>query len=221
MPPQSECRGAVSSCWTPGEADWDCPNNNLCCFDGCANTCLGSPPSSRPQPQTQPRPAVDQAAGGGDLYGASDVDYDDYSGSGDLDLAPVNRPPEEAGDYPDDAEGSAEGPSPQVGSGLLFPPPGIGYAEQQQPLPSPADSRPQRPRPSNVNQVRIAKVIVTSLRHLQGGEAAVKPYVRCPSAMECVQRTNCDFDGFITSDTLNLTPDLEMLRVPLIVSTEF
>ena len=51
---------------------------------------------------------------------------------------------------------------------------------------------------------------------LQGGE--VKPYVRCPSAMECVQRVNCDFEGFITTDTLNLSPDLEMLRVPLIVS---
>ena len=162
----AQCRGQRSNCWAPGVRDTDCPGHGLCCYDGCANTCLGSPPSSRPQPQTQPRPAVDQAAGGGDPYSASDVDYDDYSGSGDLALAPVNGPPEEAGDYPVDAEGSAEGPSPQVGSGLLFPPPGVGYAEQQQPLPSPADSRPQRPRPSNVNQVRIAKVIVASIRHL-------------------------------------------------------
>ena len=36
--------------------------------------------------------------------------------------------------------------------------------------------------------------------------------------MDCVQRVNCDFEGFITTDTLNLTPALEMLRVPLIVS---
>ena len=46
----------------------------------------------------------------------------------------------------------------------------------------------------------------------------VKPYVRCPSAMLCVQRANCDFDGVITEDPLDIGPDLEMLRVPLIVS---
>lgn len=36
--------------------------------------------------------------------------------------------------------------------------------------------------------------------------------------MLCVPRVNCDFNGIITEKTLNLTPDLEMLRVPLIVS---
>ena len=46
----------------------------------------------------------------------------------------------------------------------------------------------------------------------------MKPYVRCPSAMLCVQRVSCDFDGFITEDLLDIGPDLEMLRVPLIVS---
>ena len=51
---------------------------------------------------------------------------------------------------------------------------------------------------------------------MQGG--GVEPYVRCPSAMLCVQRVNCDFDGFITEDVLDIGPDLEMLRVPLIVS---
>ena len=52
---------------------------------------------------------------------------------------------------------------------------------------------------------------------MQGG--GVKPYVRCPSAMLCVQRVNCDFDGFITEDVLDIGPDLEMLGVPLIVSS--
>ena len=49
------------------------------------------------------------------------------------------------------------------------------------------------------------------------GGSDSKPFVRCPSAMECVQKTRCDFDGFITEEVFNLTPDLEMLRVPLIV----
>lgn len=35
--------------------------------------------------------------------------------------------------------------------------------------------------------------------------------------MECVQKTSCDFDGFITEEDFIITPDLEMLRVPLIV----
>ena len=45
-----------------------------------------------------------------------------------------------------------------------------------------------------------------------------QPHLRCPSAMECVERNFCDFEGFITEKALNISPDLEMLRVPLIVS---
>ena len=36
----AECAGAVSNCWSPGQNDTDCPNFGLCCFDGCANTCV-------------------------------------------------------------------------------------------------------------------------------------------------------------------------------------
>ena len=39
----SECAGAVSNCWSPGQTDTDCPNFGLCCFDGCANTCVDGP----------------------------------------------------------------------------------------------------------------------------------------------------------------------------------
>ena len=35
--------GSVSTCWSPGQRDTDCPGNGLCCFDGCANTCDGQP----------------------------------------------------------------------------------------------------------------------------------------------------------------------------------
>ena len=27
----AECAGAVSTCWSPGQRDTDCPNNGLCC----------------------------------------------------------------------------------------------------------------------------------------------------------------------------------------------
>ena len=44
----AECAGAVSNCWSPGQGDTDCPNFGLCCFDGCANTCVDGPQSKKP-----------------------------------------------------------------------------------------------------------------------------------------------------------------------------
>jgi len=46
---ETECAGAVSNCWSPGQRDTDCPNNGLCCFDGCADTCVDGP-AVQPQP---------------------------------------------------------------------------------------------------------------------------------------------------------------------------
>ena len=28
---EAECAGAVSTCWSPGQRDTDCPDNGLCC----------------------------------------------------------------------------------------------------------------------------------------------------------------------------------------------
>lgn len=39
--PLNQCIGAVNSCWSVGVGDVDCPGHGLCCFDGCANTCVG------------------------------------------------------------------------------------------------------------------------------------------------------------------------------------
>lgn len=52
-----QCAGSVSTCWSPGQRDTDCPGNGLCCFDGCANTCDGQPiakPSNEPVVDEQP-----------------------------------------------------------------------------------------------------------------------------------------------------------------------
>ncbi|XP_040570659.1 zonadhesin [Lepeophtheirus salmonis] len=36
-----DCIGQTEhTCWTVGTRDSDCPGHGLCCFDGCANTCL-------------------------------------------------------------------------------------------------------------------------------------------------------------------------------------
>merc|ERR1711953_668253 len=88
---QPASAGAVSTCWSPGQRDTDCPGNGLCCFDGCADTCDGQPAvqsaaqadpvqevtegynyevpevtlAVRPEPVTTPRPTTPAA-----LYGA-------------------------------------------------------------------------------------------------------------------------------------------------------
>jgi len=71
----AECAGAVSNCWSPGQPDTDCPNYGLCCFDGCANTCVDgevsndalpepivrdevTQPAYAPEPETTPLPIV-------------------------------------------------------------------------------------------------------------------------------------------------------------------
>ena len=41
LPPISECGGRESNCWSVGVQDLDCVGSALCCFDGCANVCMG------------------------------------------------------------------------------------------------------------------------------------------------------------------------------------
>jgi len=33
------CRYQHSECWNSGRGDFNCPNDSLCCFDGCVNKC--------------------------------------------------------------------------------------------------------------------------------------------------------------------------------------
>jgi len=60
--PISQCQGAVNTCWSVGVQDVDCPNNALCCFDGCVNTCYGKTravvvPEIKVKPQRKINPA--------------------------------------------------------------------------------------------------------------------------------------------------------------------
>ena len=56
--PQGSCQGRRSNCWSPGVRDTDCPGHGLCCYDGCANTCVSDilPAASIQQPLFQPTP---------------------------------------------------------------------------------------------------------------------------------------------------------------------
>merc|ERR1712128_51316 len=44
----------VSSCWSPGQPDGDCPDFGLCCFDGCSNTCGEAQAQVKAVPQPLP-----------------------------------------------------------------------------------------------------------------------------------------------------------------------
>jgi len=66
---------------------------------------------------------------------------------------------------------------------------------------SPPQNQPRRPKPTNFQQSQ---------------DASSKPYIRCPSAMKCVPKVNCDFEGVMTEEVLDLSPQLDALRVPLI-----
>ena len=128
MPPMSQCSSAVSNCWSAGEPDWDCPDNGLCCFDGCVNTCLGS--SSPPPQQTAP-----------------EDDYEDFE---DDEAVVISAP---APDLKSQGPDSDKARSPNIGNGLLFPPPDVGYSlpvEDDNGPPSPSSaSLPQSSAPSS------------------------------------------------------------------------
>ena len=48
--PRASCIGRVSTCWSPGVRDTDCPGHGLCCFDGCINICFPGNPAPAPLP---------------------------------------------------------------------------------------------------------------------------------------------------------------------------
>merc|ERR1711913_203559 len=49
--------------------------------------------------------------------------------------------------------------------------------------------------------------------------AASQPFVTCPSAMKCVEKISCNFNGVMVDQPVLLNPEQEAQRVPLIVSS--
>merc|ERR1712079_653267 len=150
LPPIQLCANRKSTCWSAGLPDVDCLDNALCCFDGCANVCLGrGPVAGNPGPQTNPRQTTP---------------------------APVNIQENFAESLPPNLASNTVVSSPQVST---KPPAG------RQPV---SNKRP----------------------------ASAQPFVRCPSAMKCVPKVNCDFNGVMVNTRVSLSPIQEQQRVPLI-----
>merc|ERR1712072_1598782 len=78
---------------------------------------------------------------------------------------------------------------------------------QQQPRPQQQPAR--RPQVNNNN----------NNRPYTGPQAESKPFVRCPSAMKCVPKVNCNLEGVMVNEILDYSPAVEILRVPFLVST--
>lgn len=155
LPPIELCANRKSTCWSAGLPDLDCLDNALCCFDGCANVCLGrGSVAGNPGPQNNPRQTTAPA--------------------------PVNSPQLNL------QENFAEKISTNQDSGPAF---------------SPQVSSP----PTVVTQQQSD----TSL-------ASTQPFLTCPSAMKCVPRNNCDFNGVMVNTNVLLSPIQEKQRVPLI-----
>merc|ERR1712200_181439 len=85
------------------------------------------------------------------------------------------------------------------------------YQAQPQPnsaLPSPTQVQDQPSRPSLSSNVPV--------RQIDNQGAAALPFTQCPSAMKCVEKRLCDFNGVMRDFVTTLSPAQESLRVPLI-----
>merc|ERR1712073_282927 len=85
------------------------------------------------------------------------------------------------------------------------------YQAQPQPnsaLPSPTQIQDQPSRPS------LSSII--PVRQIDNQGAAALPFTQCPSAMKCVEKRLCDFNGVMRDFVTTLSPAQESLRVPLI-----
>jgi len=69
--------------------------------------------------------------------------------------------------------------------------------------------------PSNPPQLQVIQPNPTPAQQ-SVQNAASQPFVTCPSAMKCVQKINCNFNGVMVEEQVLLTPEQETQRVPLI-----
>jgi len=201
LPPISACAGRESNCWSVGVRDLDCLDSALCCFDGCANVCLGRGPiAGNPGPQSNPRlPTTIRE------IIAPPTQTQDASAANNL-LPVVQQPVEQQSDF-------------------VFPEEDYNEAFG---LPSPAQQFDESRAQQNEDQNSVQQTLndVLSNQEFESNEPKLSPeqlsttstpFVQCPSAMKCVPRVNCDFNGVMVSYNVILSQIQEQQRVPLIV----
>merc|ERR1711936_1152652 len=320
LPPLTECEGRKSNCWSPGVRDLDCLDSALCCFDGCANVCLGkgaklgngltaekrepartitSSPLLQPliksptkvdlqtqskalqQDQRQPLVQV-QSKPEYSPQVASNTQSELDAALGDLakvlvaESRPRPAPTDDRIVYPEPLPANnrfprrpepAANPSPSYEELLVLadqkaarknaqrpnfvsqplnkdnpsssqrPTPGSGYGGRpivKTPPAQPIASRPTQfveaiqppkpqpnsapPSPTQVQDQPSRPSLSSNVpvRQIDNQGAAALPFTQCPSAMKCVEKRLCDFNGVMRDFVTTLSPAQENLRVPLI-----
>jgi len=198
--PLEQCQGRSSNCWSVGQPDVDCVNNAPCCFDGCANVCLGAGSVSPAQPPTPARRPASNPAPRPPQQGQQ---------------AQAQRPaavarPQPAQDPWPQNQPAAQPARPQRKPQPTRPKP---QARPVQPAKDPWPQNQPARRPAAAPQARPANQ-GAGARPVR--PASQEPFVMCPSAMKCVPKTNCDLKGVMTDTAQNYSPEVEALRVPLI-----
>merc|ERR1719410_2915518 len=208
LPPISACAGRQSNCWSVGVRDLDCLDSALCCFDGCANVCLGRGPiAGNPGPQSNPRlPTTIQE------IIAPPTQTQDASATNNL-LPVVQQQDEQQSDFvfpePEQENNKAFGlPSPNQ----QF----VEYDEVQDKKDTNTDTSLAKQTLDNVLPNQEFESNAPQNISPEQLSTTSTPYVQCPSAMKCVPRVNCDFNGVMVNFNVILSQVQEQQRVPLI-----
>jgi len=227
LPPVSSCTGSTSNCWSVGYPDVDCVDDALCCFDGCVNVCQGAgsrspapPPNPRPQAQTQTQ-TQKQSQTQTQTQTQTKTQPQKQTGRQPVQQFVQQQTPPVQKTKPRRPQTQKTRPRrPQTQKSKQKRPQtkkSKPRAPQPQPTQPANDPWPQQSQSSQGGPV-VRPPVVQQSPSTSGSivPADTKPFVRCPSAMKCVPKINCDFEGVMTNEVFNVSPDLEMLRVPLI-----
>jgi len=210
LPPISACAGRQSNCWSVGVRDLDCLDSALCCFDGCANVCLGRGPiAGNPGPQSNPRlPTTIQE------IIAPPTQTQDASATNNL--LPVDQ-------QQDEQQSDFVFPEPEQENNEAFGLPSptqqfLEYDEVQDKKDQNTDTSLAKQTLNDVLSNQEFESNAPSKLSPEQLSTTSTPYVQCPSAMKCVPRVNCDFNGVMVNYNVILSQAQEEQRVPLIVS---
>merc|ERR1711915_4195 len=271
-------------CWSVGTQDLDCKESALCCFDGCANRCLGEGPIDN-NGKTEPLTLLSEKNENNGIATAevnfsqveivkpniNQVNQEVYDGNLGSD-----RVGEESTDnteelHKSEATNIYNSITNQIQTAEKFPkqkPSSIIYFPGEETndqnntavqsanienlaLPTPVfqetngdeanfisqneDLDPSFPRKSSKENTKdklvdfvksgLSKQYIAkedlSVQKINANtkvatEDEIQPWVTCPSAMKCVQRSFCDLNGVMVQEEINYTPELKSRQVQLI-----
>merc|ERR1719334_2411952 len=242
IPPVAQCAGKVSDCWSVGQPDYDCIDNALCCFDGCANVCQGAGSRTPVQPP-KPRPSQNQGVINTPVKPRRPAQKPKPKPKPQQKYKPKNKPwPQQQTKVVASKPKTTPQRRPQTQPKTMVQPRPQNKVAQGS-CPAAANQSPAQcsgkvsdcwsvGQPdvdcidnalccfdgcANVCQGAGPRTAARPMSNVkQSQTAASKPFIKCPSAMKCVPKINCDFEGVMRNEVFNLTPEMEMLRVPLI-----